>query len=286
MRWAPLLVVMIIGPLCGCVNGGEGFGSKRQPLEEKLHLQRMAVLTRPPIIATFGPEDLEIARSVAANTDPAEVSRRESARWVGIDSIPLLTSTGAGRHFVAATAPRALARGMPQESCPAAAMASAAPPTPRAEIAVKALQECLAQLKPEHGDCGCRVVALDNLVMVAHEDTGYATGTTARMRAASLGIDLVLVAEETYDDEILLRDLRGPVALLRSGEGDAVTLEFTAGGRRFEGRRIRVGFRRGRIAERIYATDPEGNRLSLLIGFEPDELAARAGAWLAWPGEG
>jgi len=246
----------------------------------------MAVLPQPPIIAAYGAEDLEIARTVAVNTDPAKISRRDSARWVGIDSLPFLTSTEAGKRFLAAKAPRALARGMPQESCPAAAIAAAAPPAPLAEVTVQALQGCLAQLKPEYGDCGCRVVALDNLITVAHEDTGYATGSTARMRAASLSIDLVLVSEETANGEILLRDLRGPVAQLRYGEGDAVILEFTAGGRRFEGRRIQVGFRRGRIAERIYASDSEGNRLSLLIGFEPDELAARAGAWLAWPTEG
>jgi hypothetical protein len=70
------------------------------------------------------------------------------------------------------------------------------------------------------------------------------------------------------------------------GENDSATLIFLSTERRFEGFRIPVGFRRGRIAERIYLADAQGNRLSLLIGFEPDELAGRAGAWLAWPPKG
>jgi hypothetical protein len=106
------------------------------------------------------------------------------------------------------------------------------------------------------------------------------------MRSASLGIDLLLVAEETGAGEAILRDLRGPVAHLARGENNRVTLNFLPTGRQFDGYRIPVGFRRGRIAERIYAIDADGNRLSLLIGFEPDELASGAGAWLAWRPEG
>jgi hypothetical protein len=255
-------------------------------LEETLHLQRMVVIPSPPIIAAIGDEDLTIARRIAANLDPAELSRRESASRVGVDSLPFLTSNQAGRQFLAAAAPRALARGMPQESCPAAGFASGEPQTPRAEVAVQALRNCSARLLPEYGDCGCRIVALDNLITVPREDTAYATGSSARMRVPSLGIDLLLVSEETPEGEMLVRDLRGPIAQLRHGEGDAAIVEFLATGRRFEGRRILVGYRRGRIAERIYAVDPEGNRMSLLVGFEPDELAARAAAWLAWPPEG
>ena len=286
MRSMLFMVVTTIGPLCGCIDNGATLQSARQPLVESLHLQRMVVLSRPPIIAATRPEDLPVARRIAENTDPAVLAARESARWVGIDALPFLTSTETGKRFLAAAAPRALARGMPPESCPAAAMAGGTPGTTRAQAAGQALERCLARLAPERPGCGCRIVALDNLVTVPREDTAYATGTSARMRSAALGIDLLLVAEEVAGGAMLLRDLHGPVARLVSGEGDAVTLSFNATGRRFEGYRIAVGFRRGRIAERIYVVDADGNRLSLLIGFEPDELADRAGAWLAWPPEG
>ena len=286
MRSILFIVVITIGPLYGCVDNGATLQSARQPLEENLHLQRMVVLSHPPIIAATRPEDLPVARRIAENADPAELSRRESARWVSVDALPFLTSTEAGKRFLSAAAPRALARGMPPESCPAAVMASGTSGTPRAEVAGQALRRCLAKLMPERPGCGCRIVALDDLVTVPREDTAYATGTSARMRSASLGIDLLLVAEEESDGSTLLRDLNGPIARLVNGENDAVTLSFHATGRRFDGYRIPVGFRRGRIAERVYVVDADGNRLSLLIGFEPGELAGGAGAWLSWPPEG
>ena len=286
MRSILLMVVTTIGPLYGCVENDATLQSARQPLVENLHLQRVMVLSNPPIIAATRPEDLPVALRIAENADPAELSRRESARWVGVDALPFLTSTEAGKRFLSTAAPRALARGMPPESCPAAAVAGGTPDTPRAEVAVQALRVCLGKLAPERAGCGCRIVALDDLVTVPREDTAYATGTSARMRSTALGIDLLLVAEEVAGGGMLLRGLHGPVARLVNGENDAVTLTFQANGRRFEGHRIAVGFRRGRIAERIYVVDAEGNRLSLLIGFEPGELAGGAGAWLAWPPEG
>jgi hypothetical protein len=286
MKSTLLIVALAIGPISGCVANDASSNSARQPLAEGVHVQRMVVLSYPPIIAATQPEDIPAALSLVENIDPDELTRRESARWVNVDSLPLLTSTASGRRLLSAAAPRALARGMPAEICPADAMASAAPGSPPAEVVGEALRSCLAKLGPGQTDCGCQIVAIDNLVTVPLEDAAYATGTSARMRSAALGIDLLLVAEENPDGDTLLRDLQGPVARLTNGENGAVTLIFEATKRRFDGYRITVGFRRGRIAERVYVVDADGHRLSLLIGFEPGELAEGAGAWLAWPPEG
>jgi hypothetical protein len=286
MRSILFLVVMAIGPISGCIADSEFSRSARQPLVDTLHMQRMMVLSRPPYIAIMQPEDLPVALRVAENTDSARLSKRETARWVNVDSLPFLTSTEYGNKFLDATKPRALAQGIPPGICPVVAVASGAPETPRADIVTEALQSCMAKISVAQPGCGCRIVALDDLVAVPREDTVYATGTTARIRSVALGIDLFLVAEETVDGNTLLRDLNGPVAHLVRGENDAVTVSFLSTGHRFDGYRIPVGFRRGRIAERIYSTDVDGNRLSLLIGFEPGELANGAGAWLAWPPEG
>jgi hypothetical protein len=254
-------------------------------MEETLHHARMIVLERPPIIAAQRPEDLVLAARAAAGADPAELAARPSSRWVGVDALPYLTQTEVGRRFLAAAMPRALARGMPAEFCPAAE-AVASPGAGRAEAARSALQGCLARLGRGHEECGCRVVALDQVVTVPREEMAYATGVSARMRVPGLGLDLMLVAEDTAAGETALRDLMGSVARLEHGPGDEVAVVFTRSGHRFEGFRIAVGFRRGRLAERIYALDGDGNRLSLLVGFEPDELAGHAAAWLAWPKQG
>ena len=285
MRSIQLKVVAAIGLLCGCASESGIDRSQRQPLIEEFHLQRLLVSDFPPIIAAIDSAELPLAMHRAELLDTKSLARRESARWTGTDALAYLTGTALGREFLTAAHPRALARGMPAEACPVTALATGEAGETRAQVAGKALETCLAQIAPAQAGCGCRIVALDDVVTIARSETAYATGTSARLRAPALGLDLVLVAEET-EGGVLLRDLRGEVARVTYGEGEAVTLSFSATGDSFNGRRIPVGFRRGRIAERIYAADADGNHVSLLIGFEPSELAGGAAAWLAWPGEG
>jgi len=276
----------------GCSGTGGGNQSARQPIDPSLHMRRLLVPARPPVVAAELPEDLAVAALAAARAEPSQLVRDELSQWVGIDALPLLTSTEAGRRFLAAAPPRALARGTPPELCPAMTVATApkaAPPASaeaaRAEVAEAALATCLDRASATPG-CGCRVIALDDMVTVPREEVAYATGTTARLRVASLGLDLILVAEDGPEGGTLLRGLTGTVAQIARGADDTVSLTLEGGARMFRGRSIPVGFRRGRLAERIYAEDGDGNRLSLLIGFAPDELAQSAGAWLAWPNGG
>ncbi|WP_285673760.1 hypothetical protein [Paralimibaculum aggregatum] len=246
--------------------------------------------------------------------------RRNGARQIRADSLPWLTGSEVGRRFLAAAPPRALARGVPAARCPAVGLATdpgpgtMRPSERRAAAAATALRRCLAALpeRPGAEPCGCGLVALDRVLTVARGEMAYATGITARLRAPRLGIDGVLIAEDEPGGTTLLRDLRGPVARLsRPGSAaapplpDPASLGATSGiapaaepplshgpaaltlladGTRLTGRREAVGFRRGRLAERIYLEDASGRRAVLLIGFSPAELAASAGAGLAWPG--
>ncbi|HUF86245.1 MAG TPA: hypothetical protein VMM59_02585 [Thermohalobaculum sp.] len=253
-----------------------------------MHLPRMIVLERPPIIAVQGMEQMPLAIRAAESMDMAELIGRAGARWARVDALPFLTQTEAGRRFLAASPPRALARGMPPEFCPAVALAEGPAGAGRGSVVRRALESCLARLGAAREGCGCRVIALDDALTVPREEAAYAIGVSARLQVPDLGLDLMLVAEDGPGDapEVLLRDLRGPVARLVRGPGEAVVVELAGSGRRFEGFRIPVGFRRGRLAERVYATDAEGHRLRLLVGFEPAELSGHAAAWLAWPGEG
>lgn len=284
-----ILLLAGLALVSACGASQDASQSARAPMSDSLHVQRMLVPERPPVIAAALPEDIAVARLATLRVDAARLQRDPLAQWARVDALPFLTSTETGRRFLAAAEPRALARGAPEELCPALAMASVPGAAARdrhagrAQAVADALTGCLAQLPPDQSICGCRVVALDSIVTVPREQTVYATGTSARLRSTDLGLDLLLVAEDGPDGQTLLRDLSGPVAWLVHGPDHGVALQLAGHRQIFEGRSIAVGFRRGRLAERVYASDPSGARISLLIGFGPDELAQRAGAWLAWP---
>jgi len=279
-------VVFFTLVLMGCAEADKGVYQPRKALDSRWHAQRMVVVPRPPIIAAETPEDVTLARRVAERARSDSLIKADDARRITVDALPYLAGSEAGQRFLRHGGPRALARGMPALSCPATGLATEPSSTPRGRLAALALERCLAALAPEHTDCGCRVIAINDVLTIPREDAAYATGVTARIRAPAIGLDGVLVAEAEGEDRVLLRDLNGPVAQIRRRPGERVVVTFEASGARYAGRAIKEGYRRGRIAERIYASDREGNRLSLLIGFPPDELAQRAGAWLAWPAGG
>lgn len=246
---------------------------------------RLVSLPRPPILAATDSETLTMARMNAERTSWEDLYQRREAQLVSVEALPFLQRSAEGRRFLAATGNRVIARGMPAEMCPATAVEIRPQPTSLETLVGQALSRCLDRLRPRHPDCGCRVVAVNDFLTVPREEMSYASGTTARLRVPALGLDEVLVAED--DGEMtLIRGLAGPVARIARLPGEGVRIDLVRQGRSFEGRSIPVGYRRGRIAERMYATDPSGARMSLLIGFSPDELAERAAAWLAWPTQG
>lgn len=243
---------------------------------------RLVTMPRPPILAAEDRAGIALARLNAERTRWGELYGRSDAEPVSADTLPFLTATPEGRRFLAATGPRAIARGLPEESCPATVTAAPARQIALPALVEQVLGQCIAALAPSHPGCGCRVLAVGDRVTVPRAEMNYATGTTARMRIPELGIDQVLVAEDAAD-AVLLRDLLGPLARVERLP-DGVRVRFLREDRAFAGRSLPVGYRRGRIAERIYATDATGATLRLLIGFSPDELAEGAAAWLAWPG--
>ncbi len=256
--------------------------SKRPEIAEAWHLQRMVLLERPPDISANSPDTLQKAALAAQRADPSVLATREQASDVRVDMLPYLIGSEPGRAFLQAKGSRAIARGAPAPACPATAVVTHDTAVPRQALARDVLKACLRELPEGHANCGCELIAMDNLVTVPREDLAYATGSSARLSIPAYGIDRLLVAEENNDQNMLLRDLTGPIATIVEQPGERVEIRFHNGDV-YSGRQIEVGFRRGRLAERIYAEAPDGTRLSLLIGFEPDELAESAGAWLAWP---
>lgn len=274
------LCVCIIGTASGCVGPTRSAGSERARNAESIDLQRMLVLQRPPIVSAENAADVEVARQIMRNLSPQELQSREGARLVDANALPWLTGAPEGRSFLSTPPQRVLVRGAPADRCPVAFTENAAAAVPIHDVAATALSACLAEVGP---GCGCRVVVAGSVLLVPREDVAYATGIAARIRARGLGLDGFLVAEETPDGAVVLRDLSGVVGEMRRTTGTAVMLKLRGSDATFTGEARQVGYRRGRRAERIYATNDAGDRVSLLIGFNPDELARFAGAWLAWP---
>lgn len=231
----------------------------------------------------FAAKDEREVTNIARRLDrtrPEVVNLRGDVTQTGIEAIPFLIGTEIGRNFLAAPFPRVLTRGAPADSCPASALAVGAPGEARSDVAVRAFEGCFDALRaagaPE--DCGCEVIAFDGVVAVAREGMAYSTGTSARMRSPALGVDALLVAEDIGTATTLLRDLVGPVAILRHTAPREVELEFLAEpGVVFRGPAVPQGFRRGRIAEVMTLTDGAGRQVKLAVGFSALELENMAG---------
>ena len=262
----------------GCDDGSVSAGSQRQGNAEAVDLQHFVVLPRPPVVIAKDAAGIIAASQIMHNLATEDLGKRGGARIIDANALPWLNGSVEGRAFLATTGPRVLVRGAPAEFCPVALSESGAMSV--ALLTERAMQRCLAALAP---GCGCQVIAAGSFLVVKREEMKYATGIAARVRVRSLGLDGLLVAEVAADGAVLLRDLTHVVGRMTRGADDAVTLTMGPAGIVFTGRSRKVGFRRGRLAERVYAKDAEGNRLVLLIGFDPDELAKLAGAWLAWP---
>ncbi|MEM7742085.1 MAG: hypothetical protein AAF409_00125 [Pseudomonadota bacterium] len=271
---------VILITLAGCVGPTVSAGSERARISQSLDVQRMLVMDQPPRVAASTSDDIPVARRILGNLDPTEMQRRIDSRILSVNALPWLTSSAPGREFLTTPPQRVVVRGDPPERCPVAISRGAASSTPVPDLAADALKACLAAAG---SGCGCRVVAAGSVLLVPQEDVAYATGVSARIRARSLGLDGLLVAEETEDGRTLLRDLTTVVGQLSRQPDGTVELQFTGSGDTYVGEARAVGYRRGRLAERIYLENGHGERVSLLIGFGPDEVAASAGAWLAWP---
>lgn len=203
---------------------------------------------------------------------------------------PFLTRSPIGRRFLAAPAPRALAIGDPAETCPAAAVAAGPAGASRQAVAARALDACLANLEDAGRDpaCGCRVVAVDDVLLAPPSAFVYAEGVGGRLVGDGRFGGRPLIAEEVDAPDgrsvrIAFFDAAGPVAVGDLADDGRARLVMLDDGAVFTGRREPRGWRRGRVQERLLLQGADGARLIALIGFEPADVAAEGPALAVWP---
>lgn len=274
------LILPLFAVFASCNDSSHNFPSQRERLAESVRFQSILAMERPPVIVVKSNDDLRVADNLVSRLNIQKLAARKDTEYVDADALPWLSGSAPGREFLAARGSRVLVRGHPQEFCPIALTETAAGSVPIRNVARTAFNRCLAQVPP---GCGCRLIAMQDALLATQEEVTYATGIAARIKARSLGLDDLLVAEEQQDGSVILRDLSGVIGSVVSGPDDAVTIKLKGSETVYSGTARDVGFRRGRVAQRIYAKNEAGERVSLLIGFNPDELAEFAGAWLAWP---
>lgn len=239
---------------------------------------RFAATPAPPRLAAATRANIDdVARGVANLTDDTIMGRR-GVRLIEVSEIPYLRASPVGALFLAGAPARALARGEPAASCPAATEAVGAPDRP--EAARRALEACFDQLEARGADaaCGCRIEAVDSILLDRREAFAFAPAVSALMigapgaaRSSSL---LVAEALPPLDgaERVLLRDAAGEVGRLVLDGPDAALVLTGEPDRLFTGAREPFGFRRGRIAERLRLADAGGRRLDVLIGVEERDV--------------
>lgn len=237
---------------------------------------RVAALAGPITAAT--PDD---------TSDAAMRARRATARAggaVALAETPFLQGSPAGRAYLARPAPKALARGEPPGQCYGLGVATG-PDAP-----AEALRRCFEEMAddPREAGCGCRLLAIDDVLLAERAAFAYAPGVSGRLlgpEAPQSGA--LVVAERPSGREgaalAAFFGFDGPVAVAELGaDGEAVLL-LPGDAAPFRGERERWGWRRGRLTERLLLSSPEGRRLIALIGFEPADIAAEGPALGAWP---
>lgn len=256
---------------------------------EVVRADRLLVLDAPPVITARDIETSARASDAALAYASGPVPR--ASRRIEPQAAAVLYNTDWGRAFLGAQAGRAIARGEPAERCPGLGVVAGTPETPTGAIVEIATTQCLRSLAAAGvTDCGCRVIAVNDTLLAPLTEFVHAPGIGARLIGlGSVSTAGPLVAREQRDlaadgsRRLLLGNASGPVATAALFPDGAAVLELEEGGIRLEGRRDLVGWRRGRLAERLLLRTPDGRRVIALIGFEPEDYV-REGLTLArWP---
>ncbi len=281
------------GGLSGAATGGGG------PLRAVESAAAASVAQGPPAEAQWGPaarqsflQPIRRLDVIAATPDKISVATAHAATLERTDEafrptrleaaqIGLLYGSPEGRAFVETMGPRALAQGEPPAQCPALTVGRGA----SGEAAAReAFEGCFAALA-EREDCGCRLLAEGDRLLAGAPWFSYALGVSAALVDPQSKREMTLVAEERAvpsrpgASTVWLLGFDGPKGALHLEADGAASLALLSEGRasnpQWRGQAYAEGFRRGRVARRVFLTDAQGRERILLVGFEAQEMAER-----------
>lgn len=270
--------------------------------------ERLIQPPQPPALVARSDADVQpIARAASPERLVQLADRNGSVRYEGAQ-LPFFFESELGQSFLKSGAGRAIAQGAPRESCPAFGVALGADSVPAA--VETALNGCLDELSltAAPSDCGCRLLAAGSVLLDETDAYAYARAIHVRLIDPKRGLQTSLIAEERAprllesgpaSDKRIAELTHGARSVwLLSPSGPFASLELKANGaaemtivegppealsavRQLNGRWSAEGFRRGRLAKTVVLTDADGDELTLLIGYEPDELDVRGDALAA-----
>lgn len=260
----------LVSLLFGCAPSTPGARLSGPSSQDLLRLWAPAA---PQNIVAADRAGIAAAAAGAEAASTSRVSALPRSRRIEISALPWLRSSPEGAIFLASSLPRALARGAPAQTCPAAAASPSVPqPATRPEAAAAALGACHDQLRRRNADaaCGCRLVAVDETLLAPLSEFGYAPVVSALMIEPNGPRRLVAETLRPVDgvELVMLRDTQREIARVALLGEEAELIFVAQPGVHYFGAREPFGYRRGRLAERLSLKSPEGEELTLLIGVE------------------
>ncbi|MGB0508029.1 MAG: hypothetical protein ACPGGK_17715 [Pikeienuella sp.] len=214
--------------------------------------------------------------TVARRLTPERLASARGSRMIEVAALPWLRSAPEGMAFLSAAAPKALARGAPDSSCPVAKISKPYAKTAE-EAAISALSQCVAALS-NTSNCGCQLIAMDSVVLAPRTDLSFAPSVTATLINGEASTRLVAdQRSENADGEVTLRHASGYYGVIQLSNDQAEMTLAAQPGKVFTGHREKFGYRRGRVAERLVLTSQSGEKLTVLIGVEYRDVSKSEG---------
>lgn len=281
--FAGALAGALVAALAGCA--ASNLFDRAGTADDRAALLRLTVLSSPPEISAADAAEIASASAGLSGERLDELRARADAEQVRGAQTPLFFEAPFGRAFLVAPTSRALALGAPAETCAGIGSAAGAP-TPAA-AATAALETCLADRSAAEraADCGCRLAAVDDVVLVERDALGFARARSAalyRLGADSAPVALTRYAADGPEPGAGAIQLIGPSAGAEIDiAADGSIVLSSAGAPRLTGRFERIGRRRGRVAGVAALTAPDGTRFALLLGVEPAERRSAGADLLA-----